>query len=107
MLAIYHENELVHLKLEANNVDDLHEDSLAQVCFELPFALPYKPKDHESEQNCPHNTINKSKTPPKNNYIVSMKMKKKILIIDHEGEVVHTKFEEDCGNEFQEHPLLS
>jgi hypothetical protein len=45
MLVIDHEDELVHLKLEANGVDDLHEDSLAQVCFELPFVLPYKPKD--------------------------------------------------------------
>ncbi len=47
MLAIDHEGELVHLKLEANDVDDLHEDSLAQVSFELPFALPYKLEDHE------------------------------------------------------------
>jgi hypothetical protein len=45
MLAIDHEGELVHLKLEANDVDDIH--SLAQVCFELPFALPYKLEDHE------------------------------------------------------------
>jgi hypothetical protein len=47
MLAIDHEGELVHLKLEANGVDDLHEDSLAQVCFELPFVLPYKLEDHK------------------------------------------------------------
>jgi Ran GTPase-activating protein (RanGAP) involved in mRNA processing and transport len=49
MLFIDHEVELVHLKLEANGVDDFHEDSLAQVCFELPFALPYKLEDHEYE----------------------------------------------------------
>jgi len=41
------QGELVHLKLEANGIDDFHENSLAQVCFELPFALPYKLKDHE------------------------------------------------------------
>jgi hypothetical protein len=33
-------------------------------------------------------------------------MKKKILVIDHEGEVIHMKFKENCGNEFQEQPLL-
>lgn len=47
MLAIDHEGELVHLKLEANGIDDLHENSLTQVCFELPFALPYNLEDHE------------------------------------------------------------
>jgi hypothetical protein len=47
MLAIDHKGEVVHLKLEVNGVDDFHENSLAQVCFELPFVLPYKLKDHE------------------------------------------------------------
>jgi hypothetical protein len=35
-----------------------------------------------------------------------MKMQKEILVIDHEGDVVHMKFKEDGGNEFQKHPLL-
>jgi hypothetical protein len=53
MLAIDHEGELVDLKLEANGVDDLHEDSLAQICFDIFFALLYRPEDHELEQNSP------------------------------------------------------
>jgi hypothetical protein len=35
-----------------------------------------------------------------------MKMEKEILVIDHEGEVVHMKFKKDYDNESQKHPLL-